>query len=89
MPEIQIAPFSSLLKETSKNPKCFIFLQLHLFTVGKISDRRCQGEDRILQCELDGGAATSNIEKNRYNLLDLAFSQSWRDVNVSAYRRFY
>ena len=58
---------------------------MHFFEVGKISDRRCQGEDRILQCELDGGAATSNIEKNRYNLLDLAFSQSWRDVNVSAY----
>ena len=71
-----------------RNSNVSFFSNCIYFVVGKISDRRCQGEDRILQCELDGGAATSNIEKNRYNLLDLAFSQSWRDVNVSAYRRF-
>ena len=49
----------------------------------KISDARCPGEDRILQCELDGGAAISNIETNKFNLLDLAFLPAWKNENVS------
>ena len=56
----------------------------YIGTVGKISDTRCPGEDRLLQCELENGAATSNInEGDRFKVLNSAFLKSYIDENVS------
>ena len=56
----------------------------YLSTVTIVSDIKCSGEDRILQCELEGAAAGSNINpKTRLNLLRDAFLKSFEDPNVS------
>lgn len=48
----------------------------------KISDKKCPGEDRILQCELEGAAADSNINANtRLTVIAPAFMKSFIEEN--------
>ena len=56
----------------------------YLSTIQQVSDIKCPGEDRILQCELKDGKAGSNIDvKTRQKLLQDAFLKSFEDPNVS------
>ena len=64
--------------------ECSNLQTTYLSTIQQVSDIKCPGEDRILQCELQDGKAGSNIDvKNRENLLQDAFLKSFEDPNVS------
>ena len=56
----------------------------YIGTATIISDTKCPGEDRILQCELEDGKADSNIAENtRFSVLNHAFLKTYIDENVS------
>ena len=60
----------------------------YLSTIQQVSDIKCPGEDRILQCELKDGKAGSNIDvKTRQKLLQDAFLKSFEDPNVSVFSK--
>ena len=69
--------------------QCDTIDDTYLGTVGKISDTRCPGEDRLLQCELLGGVANTNIlEDSRAGLLKDAFLKSYVTEKVGIFSRF-
>jgi hypothetical protein len=52
-------------------------------TVGLVSDIKCPGEDRILQCELSGGVVASNIAPATiFSFINPAFLKSSENANV-------
>ena len=53
-------------------------------TLGKMSDAKCPGEDRIILCELEGGMISNINENTRFNLLNLAFLKTYQNENVRA-----
>ena len=56
-------------------------------TLGKMSDAKCPGEDRIILCELEGGMISNINENTRFNLLNLAFLKTYQNENVRSRRK--
>ena len=70
--------------------ECSNLQTTYLSTIQQVSDIKCPGEDRILQCELQNGKAGSNIDvKNRAKLLQDAFLKSFEDPNVSMFENYF
>lgn len=54
-------------------------------TLQVVTDRNCPFEDRIAQCELEGGEVSSNIYQNRRELFEPVLSRVEEDIYVSKY----
>ena len=55
----------------------------YLETLDLITDRNCPFEDRVLQCELEGGIVSSDIQGNTKHTFDPVFLRVRDDATVS------
>ena len=67
--------------QTDQNIHIYIINYIHQVNV--ISDVACQGEDRLLQCEMQNAEVDSNIQQYRKIIFEDAFLKTSEKANVS------